>query len=161
MSLYKALNEEQLMEARFSLLREGEYDAIVKISTERMSSANNTMADMWVTVFDHNGASHDIRDFLVFTEKMLWKIKHFCDSAGLQKEYEEEKFVPEMAAGKNVRVLVGKQAGKLIPEDKLGDRPIGSCYPDKNVINDYVERLVNNAVPPMKRNNDLNDDIPF
>lgn len=160
-SLYKALNEEEVMKARFNLLKDGEYDAFVKLSSPRMSQAGNTMADMTLMVYDENGHSHEIRDFLVFSTKMLWKIKHFCDAASLREEYEEEKFVPVMAEGKNVRVKVTVQAGNEIPMDKLNGKPFGTRYPDKNVIEDYVtySGLAMKPLPTVK--DFFNDAIPF
>ncbi len=55
MSLYKALNEEDVMKARFNLLEDGEYDAVVKVATPSMSKSNNPMADMTLAVFDKAG----------------------------------------------------------------------------------------------------------
>lgn len=158
-SLYKPLNEHQVMEARFNLLKDGEYDAFVTNAIWSKSSSGNVMADINVRVFDKEGVSHDIRDFLVFTDKMLWKIKHFCDSANLQKTYEDGLFTPELANNQNVRVLVGIKVGDLIPTDKLGNRPVGTCYPNKNTIIDYVMPPMQ-TMPPVS-NDFINDDIPF
>jgi hypothetical protein len=157
-SLYKPLNEHEVMQARFNLLPEGEYDGVVVNAMERTSTTGNVMADMQVKIFDKDGNSHDLRDFLVFTNKMLWKIKHFCDSAGLQKMYEEGLFTPDNANNQHIRALVGIKLGEMIPHDKLGTRPAGTCYPDKNIIIDYV-------VAPMPMtpalNDFINDPIPF
>jgi hypothetical protein len=148
-SLYKAMSEEEVMGARFSLLPEGEYDAVVKISTHRFSQQGNVMADMYLSVFDEAGNSHDVRDFLVFTEKMLWKVKHFCDSAGLEKAYLSEQFNPDMAAQKRVRIKLGIKKGELVPSDKLNGKPFGAVYPDKNVVQDYLkkEKVENERYP--------------
>lgn len=160
MGLYKALNETEAMQARFDLLDEGEYDAIVKTSVQCPSKSGNIMADMHLTVYDKAGEPHEIRDFLVFSKKMLWKVKHFCDSAGLEKEYEQELFVPDMATGKRVRVQVGVQKGNEIPFDKLQNKPAGSLYPDKNVINDYIKSSFD---APIGKPQDafIDDKLPF
>lgn len=159
MSLYRALNEEDVMKARFNLLEEGEYDAVVKVVTHTLSKSNNVMADMTLAVFDKMGNPHDIRDFLVFTDKMLWKIKHFCDSSGQEKLYLDEKFTPEDASNQHVRVRVKIQQGSEIPFDKLNGKPIGSKYPDKNVIEDYVAGK-NNVIGKPK-DEFVDSDVPF
>jgi hypothetical protein len=160
MSLYRALNEEDVMKARFNLLDDGEYDAVVKMASRRMSQAGNVMADMVLSVFDENGHPHDVRDFLVFTQAMLWKIKHFCDSSGQEQLYKDDKFTPEDAAMQHVRIRLGRQIGNEIPEDKLNGKPYGSRYPDKNVVEDYIAGK--NATPPAAKKDDFHDDlIPF
>ena len=159
MSLYKALNEEEVMKARFNLLDDGEYDAVVKISTRCMSRSNNVMADMILSVFDKRGNSHDIRDFLVFTEKMLWKIKHFCDSSGQAQLYADDKFTPEEAGNQHVRVIVKTQKGNIIPSDRLNGKPEGSVYPDKNIIEDYVP--CKSSVIGKPEDKFINDDVLF
>lgn len=157
MSLYRAMNEDEVMAARYNLLDDGDYNGVVKISTARSSSNGNHMADMWVEVFDKNGEPHDIRDFLVFSKNMLWKIKHFCDSAGLEKEYLADQFTPDMAKHQHIRARVRKRAGTEIPPDKLNGKPMGSRYPDQNIIEDYIK----DEFAMENKENFINDDISF
>lgn len=159
MSLYRALNEEEVMKARFNLLEDGEYDAVVKVATRRTSQSGNIMADMTLAVFDKLGNSHEVRDFLVFTEKMLWKIKHFCDSSGQSEIYLQELFEPEMAEQQHVRVKVARQVGNEIPFEKLQGKPVGSKYPDKNVIDDYIPGKGASIGKPADEF--ISDNIPF
>lgn len=159
MSLYRALSEDEVMKARFNLLEEGDYDAVVKVATRRTSTQGNVMADMYLSVFDNNGNAHEVRDFLVFTEKMLWKIKHFCDSSGQSEIYAAEKFEPEMASNQHVRVRIGIAKGNEIPFDKLNGKVPGSFYPDKNVVNDYIADKCDTIGKP--KDEFINDAIPF
>ncbi len=159
-SLYKPLNEEEVMKARFNILPNNVYDAYVTSAIRTKSGADNVMADIMVKIVDNEGNTHEIRDFLVFTQKMLWKIKHFCDSAGLQQKYEEGNFQPEDAKDKHIRVLVGTKIGDVIPFDRLGDRPEGSRYRDKNIIIDYVAREPITVVNAANQNH-FDDAIPF
>lgn len=158
---YNPLSEEEAMKARFNLLPDGDYPMIVEKSTGRMSGSGNAMAELNLKVYEKNGSSSYIKDYLLFTPSMIWKMKHFCESASLQKEYEEKKFRPELAEGKNVIGRVRVQKGKEIPEDKLNGKPPGSCYPDKNVVVDYVTKEMSIASP--KNEDDFIDDkdIPF
>lgn len=162
MFAYQVYSEQEAMAERFQLMKEGEYDAIISASQDRVSAnSGNPMMDMTVTVFDDNGKSHDVRDFLVFTNTMMWKVIHCADSAGLIKEYEAGQFCSELVIGKRVRVKITIEQGGLIAEDKLKGKPLGSKYPDKNKIEDYVMKenqkpLVNDISNAFK-----DDDIPF
>ncbi len=138
---YEVLTEQEAMQERFQLLKEGEYDAVITASSDTKSAnSGNSMMDMTVSVYDAQGKTHDIRDFLVFTKAMMWKIVHFSDSAGLLPEYEQGKLCSQVAIDKRVRVKVLIEEGNEIPQDKLKGKPLGSKYPDKNKIDDYVKK---------------------
>lgn len=166
MFAYQAISEEEAMAERFQLLKEGEYDAIISASQDKVSSSGNDMMDMTLTVFDDDGKTHEIRDFLVFTKPMMWKIVHCAGSAGIMPTYQAGKLCSDTITGKRVRVKVGIDTGKPIPEDRLNGKPFGSCYPDKNKIEDYLKRdnvaSNNNSVPIPKFQEDvLDEDVPF
>jgi len=167
MFAYQAMSEEEAMAERFQLIKEGEYDAIISASQDKVSSSGNDMMDMTVTVFDAEGKAHEVRDFLVFMKAMMWKIVHCAGSAGMMPTYQAGKLCSETITGKRVRVKVGIDAGKPIPEDRLNGKPFGSCYPDKNKIEDYLKRdnvaqPTANVVPIPKFQEDvLDDDVPF
>ena len=55
---------------------------------------------------------------------MQWKIKHFCESVGLEAEYQ---------AGELTGALCSGRSGKV----KIGTQPAKDGYPPKNVIKDY------------------------
>lgn len=151
---YQVMNEQEAMQERFHLLKEGEYDAVITSSADKSSSSGNPMMDMTVTVFDEEGREHPVRDFLVFTNTMMWKVIHFADSAGILKDYEEGKLCSEKAIDCRVRVKVNIEEGNEIPEDRLKGKPLGSKYPDKNKIEDYIKRRDQKATSK-------NDDDPF
>lgn len=158
MFAYEPMTESQAMKERFQLLQDGTYDACIRKVSERQSSSGNWMFEVSLDIYHPEGGINSIRDYLVFTKGMMWKIIHCATSAGLLKEYEEGKLTSELLIDKNVKVVVKSQAGNLIPEDKLNGKPPGSKYPDKNVIEDYLksETVTSSA-------NDLfkDDDIPF
>lgn len=163
MFAYQVMNEHEAMQERFQLIKEGEYDAIISASQDTVSAnSGNPMMDMTVSVFDDNGKSHDVRDFLVFTKTMMWKVVHLADSAGILKEYESQALCSETVIGKRVRVKIVVEQGSEIPEDKLKGKAIGSRYPDKNKIEDYVRK---EDQKPLESNVDddpfSDDDVAF
>lgn len=138
---YDVMSEQEAIEERFNLLKEGEYDAVISASLDKVSAnSGNPMMDITLQVFDEAGKARDVRDFLVFTKTMMWKVIHFADSAGLLKPYEEGKLCSEVAIGNRVRVKIGVEEGGEIPQDKLKGKPMGSKYPDKNKVEDYIKK---------------------
>ena len=160
---YTIMSEQEAIAERYQMIKPGEYDAIISASVDKVSaSSGNPMMDMTLTVFDEYGKDHDVRDFLVFTNSMMWKVIKFANSAGLSNEYGDGKLCSEVAIGKKVRVKIGIDEGKEIPFDKLKDKPMGSKYPDKNKVEDYIKKedqkpLYNNDLPP----DHLDDEVPF
>lgn len=139
---YDVMEEEEAMQERFQILKEGEYDGIIEQSEDTVSaSSGNPMMAMTLNVFDQEGRPHSIKDYLVFTKNMMWKVIHCADSAGLSEQYKQKKFCSNTAIGKSVRVRIGIESGKLIPEDKLNGKAFGSKYPDKNKVEDYLKNL--------------------
>jgi len=157
---YDVMSEQEAIEERFSLLKEGNYDAVIISSQDKQSSTGNPMMDITLQVFDDQGRSRDVRDFLVFTKKMMWKIIHFSNSAGVLKEYEDGKLCSEVALGKRVQVKIIIEEGKEIPADKLNGKPSGSKYQDKNKVEDYIKKEISEIIENKIENN-LNDEIPF
>lgn len=161
---YEIYSESEAMNARYQILNEGEYDAVITSSSDTQSKTGNGMMDITVSVFDEHGKAHDVRDFLVFTKQMMWKIVHFSDSAGVLKEYEEGKLCSELIVGKRVKVRIIIEEGSEIPQDKLKGKPLGSKYPAKNKVDDYVkkgEQGVSSVQNPNTPPPFADDDIPF
>ncbi len=158
---YNVLTEEQAQRARFGLLPDGEYNAFVTQAVGKPSGKGNAMVELTLQI-NHEGVSYDVKDFLLFTDNMIWKTKHFCESAGLVQEFIAKKFRPEMAPRKNVRVIIKTQAGKEIPLDKLNGKAPGTKYFDKNSVEDYLSTKLDLDMS-IPANDDLpfNDDIPL
>lgn len=159
---YQPMSEQEAMAERFQLLKEGVYDAVVTTSQDKSSAKGSPMMDITLSVYDENGKTHDVRDFLVFTKPMMWKIVHFADSSGVMKEYEEGKLCSQIAIGRTVKVKVGIESGKEIPADKLDGKPSGTKYYDKNKVEDYL-KCDGNFVKKNGQNKSeiVDDDLPF
>lgn len=155
---YQVMTQEEALAERFQLLKEGIYDAVITASQDAISATSgNPMMDMTVTVYDDNGREHNVRDFLVFTKSMMWKVIDFATSAGILKEYEEGKLCSDVVVGKRIKVKIVIEEGREIPEDKLKGKPVGSKYPDKNKIESYIK----SEAKGIDLEPDLNDDVPF
>jgi hypothetical protein len=156
---YQVMSEQEAMSERFHLLKEGIYNAVVTKSIDTQSaSSGNPMMDMTVSVYDENGLAHDIRDFLVFTPSMMWRVIHFANSADLMTEYESGKLCSDCVIERSVKVKVIVEQGSEIPQDKLKGKQPGSKYPDKNKIDDYIKK---DDVRTKNRASFDDDDIPF
>ena len=162
MFAYTPITEQEAIEERFNLLKEGEYDAVITVSHDKQSSTGNPMMDITLQVFDDAGKARDVRDFLVFTKTMMWKVIHFADSAGLLKQYEDGKLCSEVAIGNRVRVKIGIEEGGEIPQDKLKGKAAGSKYPDKNKVEDYIKKEDQKPLPQKAEDDPFaDDDIAF
>jgi len=161
MFAYQVMTEQEAMNERFQLLKAGEYDAVVIKAEDKVSSnSGNPMIDLILAVYGENGFIHEVRDFLVFTKTMMWRVIHFADSAGLLKEYEEGKLCSDLILDKRLRVKIIIEEGREIPEDKLQGKPIGTKYFDKNKVDDYVKKGDQKLFPD-SGNPFIDDDIVF
>jgi hypothetical protein len=160
MFAYNVMSEQEAMSERFQLLKEGIYDAVVTVSVDTNSSKGHPMMDITLAVYDENGKTHDVRDFLVFTKQMMWKVIHFADSAGIVKEYEEGKLCSENAINKLVKVKIAIEQGKEIPIDKLNGKPLGTKYFDKNKVEDYIKKC-DQVAPNSENKHFMDDEVPF
>jgi hypothetical protein len=158
---YDVMSEEQALQERFQLLPDGDYQAVVDSSLDKISqNSGNPMMDMILSVYDSNGKPHQVRDFLVFTRGMMWKVIHCAESAGLMKEYAEKKFCSDTVRGKSLIVRIRTEKGGEIPADKLKGKPAGSCYPDKNKVEYYLAK--GEQVQKLESKDDFQDDeLPF
>jgi hypothetical protein len=156
---FEPMSEEQIKALNF--MEEGEYSFEVTKATQKTSKSGNPMIELQLKIWERtNGGVRIIFDYLVSTKNMLYKIKHFCDSVGLDKEYLSGSFEAEDCIGKMGMAYIILQKG----QPKEG----GGNYPDKNAVQDYIVNKSVNHAPVSKtkesftHENDLFDhDIPF
>jgi hypothetical protein len=133
-----------------SLLLKGTYDFEVLSIEEKISRSMNEMLIVKIKV----GIANDtrvIRDYLVFTDKMAWKFKHFCESIGLVKAYGLGCLdIQECVHGTGLCIIdVQEGAAKL---DGSG------TYPARNVVADYLKK---DPLPGVVSEAFDDKDIPF
>jgi hypothetical protein len=128
-----------------NLLDAGIYDFYVKKSELAYSQkTRNPMIKLTIAVIGDLGREHVLTDYLM--ESMMYKMKHFCDAVGLEKEYESGNLLAEMCDGKSGKV-------KIFIDDP-GDN---SAFNPKNAVKDYVRAV---KEMPTKDNDFIDSDIP-
>ena len=115
------------------VLPAGIYDAVVKKATNDVSKGGNEMIKLMLEVYTPTGIAATVWDYLVFTDSVLYKVKHFCESAGI--DFDKGELEGEECVDQNVRV-------KLVIDEQEG-------YAPKNAVKDYMKR--NGATVPVKK----------
>lgn len=150
---FQPMSEEELNS--INLVDDGIYDFEVIKSTRKTSKSGNPMAELNIKFWDKGGQTHTLFDYLVFSKVNLniRKVKHFCDTTGLSKEYSLGE-LPEELKG-----LCGKFSLKTQGQQPDGR---GGFYPAKNVVEDYIKSdIITDASQAGNDENFLNDPIPF
>lgn len=168
---YNPVDEAQAQKDKeFQLLPDGIYDFVVTEAKFKYSSNQNPMIELKLRIM-HDGMEFNVFDNLIATKMMMWKVKHFCDTTGLEKEY---------AAGQFSERLCGNKRGTASIKS-VGARPkndgSGQMWKAKNEVEDYLTSetigkasAANPWAPPAdkKKPNALpsseeffSDDIPF
>lgn len=115
-------NEKETEELSEELFPEGEYEFRVAYAKNDVSKSHNEMITLAIHVFK-NGEYVQVYDYLL--EAMMFKLKHFCEATGLEKEYASGTLTAKMCVGKSGRCKV------VVQHDKNGK------WKDKNAIEDY------------------------
>lgn len=111
--------------ASMNLLPDGIYDFEIIESQDDTSNSGNEMIHCKLKVFKSDGSSYIlVDDYLVNTDRMQWKIKHFCESVGLEAEYQAGELTGELCFGRSGKV-------------KIATQPAKDGYPPKNTAKDY------------------------
>lgn len=105
------------------VLPAGTYQAEIVSAEETVSKSGNEMLKLQVRVF-HDEGSVLVTDYLM--ESIAYKLRHFCEAAGILDIYERGELTDNDCVGHSVQVKL------RIEKDKNGQ------YPDKNAISDYV-----------------------
>lgn len=151
-------NEE--IEAEKALLQPGEYKFVVESADERISKNGNPMIKLKLKVKSSEGVTYTLFDYLLTSDKMIWKLKHFCEAAGLENKYNEGAIRDSDCVGREGEI-------KTEIEESEG-------FPPKSSVVDYLINEKNeSAIEKNKKLNeeaskekpfsseDFDDDIPF
>ncbi len=129
---YNPVDEQQALKDReFALLPDGIYDFAVTEAKFKYSSNQNPMIELKLRII-HDGQEFNVFDNLIATKMMMWKVKHFCDTTGLQVEYAAGQFNERLCGNKR-----GTCAIKSVPARPKNDGS-GGMYKAKNEVEDYL-----------------------
>lgn len=133
-------------DAASGLLPVGQYAATVKLAKDKTSKAGGEMIELILTVYGPDGLQVDVFDYLLASDNWQWKVRHFCESAGL--DYARGELLADWCADQTVRVNIGV-------EKKEG-------YAEKNRVLDYLPRATAvTATATEPGHFPIDDDIPF
>lgn len=136
---------------QFELLPDGTVcDFDVLSSEDKRSKSGNDMIEINVGIYVEGKIRQKIFDYLL--PLMEAKLRHFCDTTGLLREYESGTLIASMCRGRSGKCRIGIQKDK------------NEKYPDKNIIKDYVCRPakeLNKEVKTASKGRPDDDDIPF
>lgn len=120
---FQPKTEREIAEA--GLWPKGDYQFEILEAEETTSNSGNEMIKMKVKVYNDQGRSQNIFDYIV-AGVMEHKLRHLCEAAGLLAEYEQGEIEAYQLVGKTGYCKVG------ISKDKSGQ------YADRNGITDYL-----------------------
>lgn len=136
--------EEQLL----SLLDEGTYDFFIPKAEKHLAKSGNLSIKLTVEVYNNLGVKKVLYCYLSTKYKLL--LKHFCDATGHEEAYSSGRVTPEICENMNGRCMVGIEE----PEE-------GSNYNKKNYIKDFLKRDPNHKAPEIKKDEFIDDILPF
>lgn len=152
---YEVLTEEEMNQER-GILRPGFYPAeIVSAEPKTSKTSGNPMVELKVKVWDDAGRVTTLFDYIVFTRKMAWKIKHFWESAGKPEKY-DGAFRCDDAMGLSCFLETALEEGDKGQRAKIKDYITEEEY--KKAKAD--EATVNQKIAASKAD-DFDDEVPF
>lgn len=137
------------------LMADGIYPFVIKAMETTVSKTNKTMIKATYAVYDNTGAERTVTDYLLLTDEMIFKLKHLCDTTGLEEEYATGN--PEKiclaAIGRSGDIKIGIKKGTL--------RNDGTLFDDQNVVKDYIKQKKSDQKQSVANEAPFNDDIAF
>ena len=142
---FPPLDEREIL----NLLDVGTYEFYTfKAEDTTSKKSGRPMIKLILKVIDKNGEERTVTDYLIDT--MLYKVKHYCDSVGLEEEYKSGNLNAALCEGRSGKV-------KIIIDEPEED----SAFNPKNAVKDYVKHLKPIEKPADPTGEFLNDAIPF
>ena len=135
------------------LIKAGTYPFAVSTAKDKISKSGNEMIELNLEVFDSEGKSHHMFDYLL--EAMAGKLFAFCTSTGMEQKYHAGTLTSYDCIGRSGYVEIEIQKGK--------ENPQGGTYPDKNSVKRYIVKPAG-AVPSVYQTaskEEFDSDVPF
>ena len=128
-------------EKEYSILPIGEYEFTVVNLEKTYSKAGSSMGVITLDIITDQGQHSTVKDYLVLSEPMAWKLSQFFHCVGLQKKGETLKKMPW-------NKVVGAEGRVSIKHDTFNDR-------ESAKVNKYLSPM---AKPKVE---DTGSDLPF
>lgn len=122
-----------------------ECDFEVMSAESAQSKAGNDMIKLKLTVW-HDDKPHTVFDYLM--ESVQFKLLHFCETAGLTKQYASGSLSAAECNGKQGRCVVKVEPAK-------------DSYPAKNSIGDYIGHRKSGPAAVKAAEDKPADDLPY
>ena len=140
------MSEKEIAEA--NLWPAGTYDYEIIEAEEQTSKAGNDMIALRVKLFNAQGSSIVVDDYLVDSPKAAYKVRHCAEASSLLGEYEKGELLARDLTHRTGKCKV------VVSKDRNGQ------YPDKNQVADYL-RPDSAAPAAPKPAPSIDDEIPF
>lgn len=149
---FKPLSDEEINAINNrDLLPDGLYPFSVKSAELHHSEQGNVSFKVTLLVYyAEKNEKRYVTDYLSTSEVMMFKLKHFCESIGIENKYKEGNISGIDCIDREGVVKIGTQKGGA-KKDGTG------FYNDKNVVKDYC--LSSASSKPL--NKEFNDEISF
>src|SRR5258708_1797702 len=127
---YTPFTEEEA--AADGVLPADNYDFEVIDALDQKSQAGKEMIKLTLGVFAKDGGKRYVYDYLIADSKMRFKVRHFCDGAGILDIFERGELTANDCKARNGRVLIHVEGERPNPK--------GGMFPAKNVVRDYFKK---------------------
>jgi hypothetical protein len=135
---------------------DGIYDYEIKDASEETSRAGNDMIKLEVWIFNQAGNRKLLFEYLVASEKAVWKVREFAASSDLLTQYDTGTLMASEIVGRTGMCEVGTQ------RDDYGVKNVVRRWmmKDKPKASSAAQKMTNNRVKS-PAGPDLDDEIPF
>ena len=150
---FQPLSENEIDNLGVSRLEPGLADFEVVNASEKVSKTGNAMIELQLRVWDNKGKEGSIYDYLVSTDKAMWKIYLFCKSINAKEEYEKGNITPDFTIGKTGHCVLKLEKSK------------DEQYKDRIKINEYLSTedalKMKEQVKSIQEDGSFDEDLPF
>lgn len=150
---FTPMTEEEIQ--AINLIADGLYPYEVIYAEDTISKAGNDQIKLKLKIYCQDGKEGVVECYL--TSSFLKILKHYCDVNNKKDKYESGNLqANECLSDSGGLVDIKIDKGKPIPND-----PDGKCWPDRNVVKDFVHDKNHAKIQVNTPKEFLNDDIPF
>lgn len=140
---FTAMTAKEIQESK--LLPKGQYLAEVIDAEDAVGkNSGKEQIKLSLRIYDSQDRTYFVTDYLL--EAMQFKLLHFCEAAGIKEQYEIGSLSAMHCLGKKVPVDID------VKTDSFGT---------KNTVKDYVTKKENDLPLEAKKDEFIDDSIPF